>query len=848
LDNSSFPLNGKIERCHNRFKAAHSASAFPLTLPRIFLCLLLVGIGQPNNVQSQCKYSDSLNAQIPDYFQGDLSLFGIENAALQSQSTNTNPHSYELRVPFQAPVDSILWEFNLELNLNTSSSNRFCFGFTLTNGSEAYFQIGNTKDQMQFIQTPKDTLMGAEKIFDRTKNHYHIQLIKNTSYLLLKLFPQIPDTPFCYKIEIRQSAINGLFYRIFQNGKTAIGTHRISQFKVCTLPLKSQPLKLVQAQIINAQRIQLQFNHPIEFPNLADISIFENAPNTINYNNDYQQLHVNFNHPLNDSVFISLRNIRSRQNEYLDTQFWIPIDYPKNPIYGDLRFSEVHYDAVPSYGSLPETEYIELHKTSKSDINLKGTEITINSNKFLFPEYVWDTLDYVILSPKCRDYSVIPCIDIPFNLLNAENTLTLYSPNQALLDSITLHYEQQNPVYYSGGVSLEAPESPSAFSNASEWYSNAKQGGSPGSPPQILQRSRPRNTSLIASAVFIKPFIHIELTENLKPQQWIYIVHGAIKDSTFYRSGQQITFNGLSNVDSCTLHFYNRHQNLKTLQCPLFSLGYSPIEITEIWFEATENSDFIEVFNSGKHAIALNDLDILIYDLNNRLQVIIPCFTSPRKWLMPGEFFVFTQNPYFIISQIDSINPNQIMALSTFPNLKSEGGSVEIVHHLYGRLDKAPFNRDMHSQTVTTLRSLEKKALGLSSNNSQNWMSYLNLNQPSSPSFGTYPKLQPPSKKFIEIDRRIWIINGLEPRLNLSFAFPNNGYYMNIYLFDAWGNPLGPIHTGLQMPQTGVYPLLLEEFPRIYQSGNYVLKFEALHIGDQQRITQTERISFHYDK
>lgn len=848
MDNSSFPLNGKIERSLNHFKAAHSASTKLLPFPRIFFFFILIGIGQPNNVQSQCIYNDSLNAQIPDYFQGDLTLFGIKNAALQSQSTNTNPHSYELRLPFKTPVDSVLWEFNLELNLNTSSSNRFCFGYTLTNGSEAYFQIGNTKDQMQFIQLPKDTLIGAEKIFDQTKNHYHVQLIKNTSHLLLKLFPTIPDTPYCFKITINPTQLSGLFWRIFQNGKTAIGTHRISQFKVCTLPLKSQPVRLVQSKIINSEQIRLQFNQAIEIPDLADISIFDQAPSTINYHNDYQQVHVNFNHPLNDSVFISLRNIKSRKNQYLDTQFWIPIDYPKNPTYGDLRFSEVHYDAVPSYGTLPETEYIELNKTSKSDINLKGTEITINSNKFLFPEYVWDSLDYIILSPNCRYFDSIPCINIPFNLLTAENTLTLFNPNQGLLDSITLHYEQQNPAYYSGGISLEAPESPSAFSNASQWYSNASQGGTPGSPPQMLQRSRPRNTPLLASAVFTKPFIHIELTENLKPQQWIYIVHGHIKDSTFYMSGQRITFNGFSNADSCILHFYDRHQNLKTLQCPLFTPGYSPIEITEIWFEATENSDFIEVFNSGKHAISLNDLDILIYDLSNQLQVIVPCFTSLRKWLMPGEFFVFTQNPYFIISQIDSVNPNQIMALSTFPNLKSEGGSLEIVHHLYGRLDKAPFNRDMHSQTITTQRSLEKKALGLSSNNSQNWMSHLSLNQPSSPSFGSYASARPPSKKFIELDRRIWIINGLEPQLDLSFTFPNSGYYMNIYLFDAWGNPMGPIHTGLQMPQTGVYPLLLEEFPRIYQSGNYVLKFEALHLGDQQRITQTERISFHYDK
>lgn len=805
-------------------------------------------MGMPKSVQSQWLYSDSLNSQMPDFFQGDLSLFSIKNAALQSQSNNTNPHSYELRVPFKTPVDSILWEFNLELNLNTSSSNRFCFGYTQTNGSEAFFQIGNIKDQMQFIQFPKDTLLGAEKIFDQSKNQYHIQLIKNTSHLLLKLFPKIPDTPFCYKIEINPSSINGLFWRIFQNGKTAIGTHCISQFKVCALPITAQPLKLTNARVINSQNIQLQFNQAIEIPLLKAVSIFEYAPSTIYYNTDYQQLNVEFDSPQNDSVFISLRKIKSFYNNYLDTQFWLPVSYPKNPKYGDLRFSEVHYDAIPSYGTLPETEYIELHKTSKTNINLKGTELIINSKSYIFPEYIWDTLDYLILSPTCRDFGSIPCINIPFNLLNAENSLTLYSPNQGLLDSITLHYQQQNPVYYSGGVSLEAPKELSAFSNASAWYSNGNHAGTPGSPPQMLQRSHPRNPPLLTSAVFIKPFIHIELSEHLKPAQWIYILNNHTKDSIYYRSGYTLTFNGLNSTDSCTLMFYDRHQNLKQLTCPVFTPGYSPLEITEIWFEASENSDFIEIFNSGNHAIAMNDLDVLIYDISNRLEVIVPCFTSPRKWLMPGEFFVFIQNPYALISHIDSVNPNQIIALSAFPNLKSEGGSIEIVHHIYGRLDRAPFNRDMHTQTATTQKSLEKKALGLSSNNSQNWMSHLSLNQSCSPSFGIYSSVRPPTKKFIQLDRRIWNINGLEPQLNLSFSFPNDGYYVNIYLFDAWGNPLGPIHTGLQMPQTGVYPLLLEEFPRIYQSGNYVLKFEALHLRDQQRITQTERISFHYDK
>jgi hypothetical protein len=81
----------------------------------------------------------------------------------------------------------------------------------------------------------------------------------------------------------------------------------------------------------------------------------------------------------------------------------------------------------------------------------------------------------------------------------------------------------------------------------------------------------------------------------------------------------------------------------------------------------------------------------------------------------------------------------------------------------------------------------------------------------------------------------------------LYFNFPSEGYYLYISLFDSWGNPLGMIINGLQMPLTGTYPLVLEDFPTFIKSGNYVLKFEAYHLEALHKLRQIERISFLYE-
>jgi hypothetical protein len=89
-----------------------------------------------HSVHAQCTFSDSLNKEIPNFIKGNVNQFRIHNEALQSQSLELTAHSYELSLPCTESPDSLLWEFQLELNINTSTNNRFCFGIRQADSSE----------------------------------------------------------------------------------------------------------------------------------------------------------------------------------------------------------------------------------------------------------------------------------------------------------------------------------------------------------------------------------------------------------------------------------------------------------------------------------------------------------------------------------------------------------------------------------------------------------------------------------------------------------------------------------------------------------------------------------------
>jgi len=798
-------------------------------------------------VHAQCTFSDSLNKEIPNFIKGNVNQFRIHNEALQSQSLELTAHSYELSLPCTESPDSLLWEFQLELNINTSTNNRFCFGIRQADSSECVFQIGNSKDQLQFIGRTIDTLLGPEQTFNHNKSQLWIQLKKLHNTLQLNLYSWPPQPADRYEITLPDIETTDFFWRIFQNGKTAIGSHRISQLKLVPYPIRTEPFKIKRIHIIRNGLLEIQANQPIELGIVPQIEINHQNTIKIDYGINYHTLLVEYNPIDSDSLHIIITQFLSFYQQNIDTLISIKSHFPKKAQYGDLRFSEVMYDAVPSYGNLPETEYIELHNRKSKWLDLSDLILEVNQKTYPLRDFLPDSTSFMILSPACKEFPNIKCLDIPFNLLNSENTISLKNNSGRLLDSVLLHNKLQDPLFYGGGVSLEAPLNGAPLANSHEWYSHKNQSGSPGKAPIIAPRAVPKSYSPPVTALYQAPYIYFEFAELPQPEQWIYVYCQNKKDSFYYARDPSIGVRVASKSDSCSLSFINRFEEKTNLKIPLYKLNYSPLEITEIHFEADHGADFIEIYNPGKFALSLADIDLLIYDASDKIKHITPCFSAAKNWILPGEFLVFTDNPNYWINQIDSCIPTNILRLSMFPNLSTEGGYIEIVHHLYGRIDKAPFHRNMHTQINALYKSLEKRSAGLPSAYSQSWSSCININAIASPSIGKTPARSAVTTPMVQLPKRRWLLNSPENQLLLYFNFPSEGYYLYISLFDSWGNPLGMIINGLQMPLSGTYPLLLEDFPSIIKSGNYILKFEAFHFGAQHQLRQIERISFLYE-
>lgn len=841
--NSLFRLNGKAELPNS---PTPQESNFIKRNPWI-KALIAITVILPLNAFSQCKFQDKLNEKIPNFIEGDLVKFRINEQALQSNSLETQNHAYSLSIPCSCLPDSFIWEFSLELNLNTSSNNQFCFGFTFDDSTESYFQIGNSQDQLKFIQVGLDTFLGSPNDYNQSSSQSHIILAKKAENLEISIFISETKRFINHFITLPENQITNCFWRISQNGKNAVGSHRISKLNLTAFKDIHAKLKINEIQFLDAKTILLNANQPLRIPDTVVLSINGIKPYLMDYQQDLNTILIEYSSVNQDEIHFKTKGLSSYYGTTLDSQFTVKLNLPKEPIYGDLRISEVLFDALPSYGFLPETEFIEIENLQQKQLNLQSLYLQINNKEYQVKGVLPDSIKFAIISPKCAEYPGVLCFEIPFNLMNSENTIVIKTLLGIPLDSLFLTTKMQDPLFAEGGVSLVNDKDEGPFPPIWSWHSHENKGGSPGQAGIPIQRAQFSKSFTKIQASIVNTSIHFTLLEGIKPDQWVYIKINNKLDSVYYLKGNEFSFKWHTLSDSCTLIFTNRFNRSNEITLPLIKHEFSNLQISEIHFEAPENGDFVELYNAGSKAVRMEDLDILIFDSDDKIKHIIPCSGSEKKWFFPNEYIAFTNNPYYWLREIDSTVPPNIISLNMFPNLSVSGGYIEIVHHLYGRIDKAPFNRDMHTHSNANHKSLVKRSPQLPSYYPSNWMSSLDLFRAASPSLGKTTNYNIHNQNTFSIERRKWLLNSNENELKLTFNFKNEGYYVYVSLFDSHGKFIKSLLEGFQMPKKATYPILLEDLPTLIIPGNYVLKFEAFHINSQDRLRQLERISFIYE-
>ncbi len=804
-------------------------------------------ISQAQKGNSQFFLEDSLHTNFPTFLKGDTQNFIFFKKALQSNSLQTTAHHYQLYIDSIAPGNIHFFEFHLELNLNTSSQNQFRFGTIHQDSSQQFFLIGNAKDQLQYKSTYVDTMLGDERFFDKSKMAFTLQFICTQGNTTLRIFRENSTYELLFNLKHNiESPIKYFYLQINQNGKGAIGSHRISAFKYGNLPLISEKPKLLHTDKIDATNWLLSFSHPMILPPKDSIKINGENILSVNFHGALSQvLKVQCISTQSDSIHFTLSTLENRYYQILDTQFYIYSKKIPPPKYGQLRFSEIHFDKFPHYGRLPLATFLEIQKLDTQPIQLLNSVLKINQKSYPLPQLIWDKDTYLIITEDTGLYKHTPILQLGISFLVSKNTVCLYNPEGELIDSLEIQTKNQHPLYQDGGVSLETPQNGGPMSPGAIWYSNANLGGTPGkaNSPMPLPAFKIIPHELIG-CVIDGTLIHFEFSEILKPQQWILIGDSARQDSFYYSNTTHLALPNKNYGRKIKLQFINRYGEIRNIETLANRSGYSFTEISEIWFEAPYNADFVEIHNRGEHALKLDDLDLLLYNDKSIIQKIVPLTESNRKWFFPGEFLVITNNRLWLTQNFDSIAPFSTLEIPQFPNLPVSGGWLEIVHHQYGRIDKAPFNRTMHTQTESSDISLEKKLIGLHSAFPENWMSHVHINTKASPTFTKKIDILNLKHRWIRLENRCIYLNPpADLPLQIHFQFPTDGYYLHAHLFDSWGNPLGTIIKGLQLPQEGVFPILWDNLPKISKLGNYVIKFEARHPRSDQAFYQTERIT-----
>ena len=786
-----------------------------------------------------------LNLGQPDtpYVYGDIEFFKFKDPIVTDYQ-NEKGGTYNLTVNNPKPHQFHFLELQCGFDINTSSKNNIRYQVTDSANNLYAVHLGNTADRIEFWVNDSLIAHGSEDEFDINQSSLTIDFLLLDQQLNV-VISNLNDTLKWVFSTTAFGYLNAFHMRVNQYGKTAIGAHSIQ--KLCWFE-KPRQVTVLKTELIQQNLISLTTTSAINLPEEKSVKINNTSINHLRYGQTNAQILIGFDPPKNDSILelhIPLERFGFQQVNNYQTR--IPYRYTHPPQWGDLIISEVLFDLTPSYRNTPSVEFIELYNCSNKLINLENSYWLINEKLWTLPPYEISPHQAIVFSKPWDvgwdTLAGIKSTDFP-NLLSTQNNIELYSPENELLDQVICDKNQQKQIFRDGGTSLQRNINGGPFAPRNHWFTSINTC----SPHQINPPNEPNIPLFAFGAYRYYDSIIIRLNSELQHHQSIQYAEKGPFYNSHYTRGKSIRIPNDNQIqDSLLMVLTNRSLKTDTLRVPITDIGLSSILVSEILFEHDKNIDFIELHNQGHNAIFLSDLDLLIYDNNKILDQIIPLNNESREIIFPQETVVLTSNAADLFYHYPHIDRNFIIQVLRFPDLRSTGGEIEIVHHLHGRIEKVPFNRDLHSQEKTKNISLERASLQVQATHEQIWYSHLPLDQESSPTIIPKHQKRNASHRFIHLNRRL-IVNPLEEEISFHYDVKTPFNFLTVTLFSSWGKSLYQVLEAVQINNEGQMSIPLIKNNQLLPSGNYILKFEIINPKTLQRSNQIERITIKYPK
>jgi len=503
----------------------------------------------------------------------------------------------------------------------------------------------------------------------------------------------------------------------------------------------------------------------------------------------------------------------------------------------DIVISEIMSDPTPQVG-LPNFEWIEIRNTSANAINIQGWRVGDAGG-------VSGALPNFILQP---DSSAIICgTTAAATMQQFGRTFGVTSfpslANEGELifirnaTGVTIHAVEYTPSWFNnavksdGGWTLEMVDTKNPCSGASNWRASVDvRGGTPGmknsvdgsnrdqTPPQLIRAFATDSVTVVLT--FNEPLDSLRgaTASNYSISNGIGTPQSAITNPQLFNTVQlrlntpvvrnttyTITATNVSDCSGNTIGGFNSTKLGLSSQADSLD-----VVINELLFNPkTDGTDYIELYNRSSKVINLKNL-FLANRSSTGAVANLKQISLVDVALFPSEYIVISEDETIVKRQYTAKNPTAFINLSSMPSYSDDKGNVLLLNNTGAMVDELPYDEKWHFALIDNREgvALERINPNASTKNKDNWTSAAK-----DIGYGTPSSQNSQFRKDLQVQGEVTVTpevfspdnDGFDDFLTISYRFPQNGYVMNVTVFDASGRPVRALQRNALCGQTGSF-------------------------------------------
>lgn len=639
-------------------------------------------------------------------------------------------------------------------------------------------------------------------------------------------------------------------------------------------------------QLTDPYSLRVLFSHQMDSLSVTSLSAYVAGPDNahpvsaVTSQTVINEVLLNFEDPFQENGMYTLEvadTLRDGCWGIIPPGVSSPFVHPGIPSPWDIVINEIMADPDPPLG-LPGHEYIELFNTTDRFLRMAGWTMIIGGTALVLPETEVAPYEYLLLvdSEEALIFSLFAktCLLSGMNLPNAGGSLTLIDVTGTVMAACS--YKNSwfgDPAQADGGYSLEQVDPFNPCGGRENWEgTSATEGGTPGalnSVDALNEQSPVIHKAIVLSDTLLEVFMTSKMDRmSFADQDLFYIDNGMGKPKA------------VTAIDSLFDHFllcfdesfkagvvYHLSFDKPLLNCigteysvadefP-FGLAEMPVRddiiINEVLFNpAGDGVDFVEVYNRSQKIVNLNALKLgdVQTDAFGTTDTVLKNILEEDVLILPGEFQVFTTQPYRVMEQYTCGSPDRFLQMASFPTYSNDKGTVILSSPVRSVIDCMEYDESMHHPLLNNHEgvSLERIHPDRPSGDATNWHS-----ASSGSGFAT-PALQ--NSQFAEPGRNDFEVvvepavfspdnDGHDDVTTISYHFESPGFMASILIFDAEGRPVRTLVNnellgtkgsfswdgltdGRNKANTGIYLLYFEVFD---QSGEVRKNLTTVVVG-----------------